>query len=365
MNQKRPPLKILLSNHHLMSFQGSENFTFIIADCLKRNGHDVTIYSAYIGKLGRDFESMGVRTTSDLRSVQDESFDIAHVHHHINTFEVRHYFPYLPIVLLCHGIIFLETPPPLDLNISQYMATSNRVLEHMVAKGVQREKITLFRNMIDTEKFFPRSMIHPQPRNALILSNKIDSETEHVIRTACNALNIKTTFIGNRFRQVKYHKIPSLINNADIVFSLGRGAIEAMLCARIPIIFDYEGGDGMVTSASIMQNMTCNFSGNLYNARYTVEQLIDVIRQYQAADGMRLLKIATEYFAADKQLEKLIDIYYSHANSSIEPVDPFYKLILNSFVSSIEETRAYSRAYHSPLKTLSLIKKKIAGMLKK
>lgn len=342
-----------------MSYQGSENFTFIIADFLKRKGHDVTVYSAYMGKLRRDFEAIGVDTTSDLRLIQNQSFDIAHVHHHINTFEVRHYFPHLPIVLLCHGVIFLENPPPFDLKISQYMATSDRVLENMVMKGAPREKIILFRNMVNSEKFFPRSPIHPQPRNALILSNKIDTKSEEIIRKACAALNIKTSFIGSRFRQVEYHEIPFLMNEADIVFSLGRGAIESMLCARIPIIFDYEGGDGMVTPASITQNMTCNFSGNLYNARYTVDQLIDILKQYEAADGMRLHKIATEYFSAENQIEKLLDIYYSHANTIVESIDPSYKPILNSFVSSIAETRVYSGICQFPPNTLSLIKRKI------
>ena len=46
---------------------------------------------------------------------------------------------------------------------------------------------------------------------------------------------------------MEQHRLPVEINEVDIVFSLGRGVIEAMLCGRIPIVFDHLGGDGMVT----------------------------------------------------------------------------------------------------------------------
>jgi len=358
---KALPLKILLSNHHLMSYQGSENYTFTIADYLIRRGHKVTVYSAYFGKLRKRFEAIGVEVITELRSIRDRSFDIAHVHHHINTLEVRYYFPHLPIVLLCHGIIFLEHPPPFDLKISQYMATSERVMNHMVHKGVAKEKITLFRNMVDSELFSPTSSIQKKPKTALIISNKIDVEKENVIKEACSRLGIKTEFIGTRFRSVDYRRIPSLINRADIVFSLGRGAIEAMLCGRIPIIFDYEGGDGMVSPESICQNMSCNFSGNLFNVNYTVEQLIEILQEYRVENGTRLREMAIEYFGADKRIQTLIDIYYRCLNTPVEPMDSFHQSILHSFVSSIEETRRMCR---SSQYILTLLKQKLMNRLK-
>lgn len=342
-------LRILLTNHHLISYQGSENFTLTIANFLIRKGHQVSVYSAYIGPLRKDFERMGVTLVSDVRLLKDQHFDIAHVHHHINAYEIRHHFPHLPIVLLCHGIIFLENPPPLDLKISQYLATSERVRDSMVKNGVEKEKIFIFRNMVDSEKFYPFSKINHKPQKALILSNKIDQISENVIRQACKALKIKTLFVGSRFKQVSYEQIPLLINEADLVFSLGRGVIETMLCARIPIIFDYEGGDGMVYPSTIAQHMTCNFSGNLYNAHYTIEELIGILQTYQAHDGMQLRQIACDYFAADKQIENLIAIYHTHMNKEVEKLTSSSTQLLASIVSSIAETRFYANHYYHTL----------------
>jgi glycosyltransferase involved in cell wall biosynthesis len=339
---KKKPLRILLTNHHLISYQGSENFTFTIADFLTRNGHQVTVYSAYVDQLRNDFENLGITIVSDLKLLKEQSFDLAHVHHHINAYEIRYYFPHLPIVLLCHGVPFLEHPPALDLKISQYLATSERVRECMATKGVAKDKIIIFRNMVDSEKFYPRSEISPKPRRALIISNKIDSDSENVIRQACEALKISCVFIGQRFRPVDYHQMPLLLNEADIVFSLGRGVIEAMLCGRIPVVFDYEGGDGMVTPSTIMQNVTCNFSGNLHNAHYTVDELISILSLYQADDALQLRQIALENFAASNRIGTLLDIYYKHIDTKVDELSETDKSMLASFVLSIGETRNYA-----------------------
>lgn len=363
MSIEKKSLHILLTNHHLLSYQGSEVFTFTIADFLIRKGHQVSVYSAYIGPLRKDFEKIGAVITSDLRLLKDQDFDIAHVHHHINAYEIRYYFPHLPIVLLCHGIIFLENPPPLNLKISQYLATSERVRDSMVTKGVEKEKILIFRNMVDSSKFYPHSAINQRPQKALILSNKIDTKSENIIREACKVLKIKTTFVGSHFQQVDYEQMPLLINEADIVFSLGRGVIETMLCGRIPIVFDYEGGDGMVTPSTITENMTCNFSGNLHNQHYTLEELISILNTYDSRHARQLRQMALDYFAADKQIENLIAIYRTHVNREVEKLSSFNHQLLASIVTSIAETRSYTNHYQALIRRPSPLVQSIKRLI--
>lgn len=365
MQLKKKSLHILLTNHHLISYQGSENFTFTIADFLRRQGHQVSIYSVYIGKLKSDFEKIGVPVVADLKLLKNTDFDLAHVHHHINAYEVRHYFPALPIILLCHGVVFLENPPPLDLKISQYMATSERVRDTMIGLGVENNKIKIFRNMVDSEKFYPRFPINRTPQKALILSNKMDYNTENVIRQACKALHIKTKFVGARFKKMCYKNIPALLNEADIVFSLGRGVIEAMFCERIPIIFDYEGGDGMVTSSTIADMMTCNFSGNLSNEKYSPFALIDILKRYNPTDTPQLRHMALNHFSAALQIEKLIDIYYQQMNKKVEEMSSQDRRVLSSIVNSISETRSYSKYYYGINRHLPLFFQFIKSLVQK
>lgn len=344
-------LRILLTNHHLMSYQGSENFTFIIADFLKKNGHDVVVYSAYLGELKRDFNTIGVRVETNLKALENETFDIAHVHHQINACEIRYYFPRLPIILLCHGINFLETPPILDLKISQYLATSERVLNHMVSQGIPREKILIFRNMVDRTIFSSQRPINQIPKKALVISNKLSSDKAQTIQQACKALKIESFFVGRSFHSIKYKQVPLYINQADIVFSLGRGVIESMFCGRVPVVFDHEGGDGMVTPSTIVQNMTCNFSGNLHNIHYNEEELVTVLQAYRPSDAVELQQIAYDYFAADKQILVLIDIYRKRMREQVEPLDGTTRCLLDSIIQTISETRAYQCGYHNYMMT--------------
>ena len=90
-------MKILLSNHHLLTYAGTEIYTYTLAKFLKISGHNVTIYSHYLGNIKSDFEKLGVEIYSDIEQLTSHHFDIAHVHHNINLFENRYHFPNLPI----------------------------------------------------------------------------------------------------------------------------------------------------------------------------------------------------------------------------------------------------------------------------
>lgn len=335
-------MKILLTNHHLFSYQGTENFTYVIADFLRRRGHEVTLYSAYFARLQEDFKRIGVRIVTDIETIKGEAFDIAHVHHQINLYEVRFYFPTLPIVLLCHGVNFLETPPSFDVNVTQFLAVSERAENNMLKAGVEKDKIRLFRNMIDEDEFYPIKPIHEFPKKALVVSNKIDLYTEEVIRNACQQFNIACTFVGERFKKVSYHEMAELINQYDLIFSLGRGVMEALFCGRIPIVLDFEGGDGMVTEKTIHEQVKSNFSGNLYNLRYSVDELVEVIKQYDATKIDSLREVALTLFSAERRIDDLIAIYEQCMGVKVQPLGQSEQKMLATLVATIKETRKYT-----------------------
>ena len=257
-------LNILLTNHHLTDFTGSEVFTFTIADFLKKKGHRVTVLSKYVDdSLRRYFDRIGVTVVQDIATLIGVSFDVAHIHHNVMAMEVRRQFKDLPLVFLSHGVIpFLEQNPPVDIGVSRYLAVSEEVRENLIQHGVDKNRLEIFRNIVDSRKFSPRSALSARPSRALILSNKLDPATETTIRKACARLDIVTTFAGMRFGIVHQDYLPDIINQADIVFTLGRGVIETMMCGRVPIVLDHRGGDGMVTPDNVEHLMKRNFSEN-------------------------------------------------------------------------------------------------------
>ena len=333
-------MAVLLTNHLLRSYTGSEIFTYTIADFLRRRGIEVVAYSKYIGGTVQDFAALGVRVAEDLDSLKDEKFDIAHVHHNINALETRYHFRELPMVFLSHGVLpFLEQPPQIDLGISKFLAVSEEVRENLIAHGVKESDIEIFRNLVDSGKFRPTSRINATPHKALILSYRIDSQTEEAIRRACGNLEIECKFAGGRFGEVAQHLLPQHINDADIVFSLGRGAIETMFCGRVPIVFDYAGGDGMVTPENIREIMKHNFSGRRYDLHFTAEELTEDIQKYDAGFGDALRNIALEHFDADRHIDRLIEIYTRHRTDEVPALDETRAALLEAFVNSVEETR--------------------------
>jgi len=332
-------MKILIVNHHLVNFAGTEVFTLELAKGLKRRGHKVVIYSKFIDKLAPFFDREDIKFTNNL-SLLKEEFDIAHVHHNISAIEVRNAFPHLPIFYLSHGTInFLEQPPQIDVNISRYGAVSPYIKNKLHKQGIPLHRIDIVNNIVDEKRFKPKRKLHDIPRRALILSAKMDEEKEKIVREACKKLNIKVNAVGGRFGEVAYYGIPYEINKADIVFSIGRGVIESMMCGRIPIVYDIFGGDGMVNEINMDTLKKRNFTGKTYAKNYTVKELIKEMQKYRKEQGEILHQTALKNFSLESQIPIIENIYKKtiagHTNKK------FDKDSLASYINTIKISILY------------------------
>lgn len=336
-------MKILLTNHQLKRYAGTEVFTYTIAKALKQRGHQVTVYSAYVGAIRQLFYDINVPLVDNIRYLQGD-FDVAHVHHNINAYEVRNRYPSLPIVFVSHGVLYnLEFPPVVNLGISKYLAVSEEVRSNLITLGIPENDVGNIRNPVDEDIFYSTHPINPIPKKALVISNKIDTVTEEIIRQACSELSIECNLIGFRFNHVPNDKLPEYIRQSDIVFSLSRGVIEAMFCGRVPIQLDYLGGEGMVTPENFHELIKNNFSENRNAKKFSVQELICEIQKYQQQDGERLRKLAISEFSLPKQIDKLIRIYTQCMQNKIPEISQKDKLITAQFCEAIKLTRRQSR----------------------
>lgn len=308
---EKKKLKILLTTHHLLDFTGSEIFAYTLAENFKKQNCEVYVYSKYVDKLKNYFDKINVPVIEHLEAIKNVEFDIAQVSHNINAIEVRNIFPELPIVYLSHGVIpFLEQPPSMNVNIFLFLALSDEIKNKLLSFGIPESKVRLFPNMVNQNLFKENTPINNSPERILVISNKIDESTEDIINGACAQLNIDVKFIGKRFEVVEPFELPTYINQSDIVITLGRGAIEAMFCGRVPIILDYLAGDGMVTPANFEELAKFNFSGRRFNLKFSTEDLINEIGKYKAEYGRELRKIALEKYSAANSVSRLIELYH-------------------------------------------------------
>lgn len=342
-----PKLKILITNHHLLDYTGSEILTFTLANQLKNNGHQITVYSKYLDSMKQWFDEKNIRVVDRLESISCESFDVVHVHHNISAIEVRRWFPKIPLVFYSQGILpFLEHPPLINVDIQKFVAISEEVRDNLKSFGIPQEKIDIVRNIIDSEKFSSCKLSNEIPQNVLVISGRIDQVKEQIIREACQEKGLGVEFLGGRFGSVNQTILKEKIECADIIFSLGRGAIEAMIAGRAVIIFDYLGGDGMVTLETYAEIQKNNFSGRRFGYSYSKEEIISEIEKYDLNTIEKVRNMAVEDYSAFNASKKLEKIYIDTIKGTSENHISDEDMSLIEFTNNIiQETFNY--AYES------------------
>ena len=339
------PLSILLATNHLFGFTGSEITLLTIANCLSERGHSVSVYAKYIDPRFTQLFNGVAQVHTDLNSLSRQRLEAAYVQHQTTALELRHRFPRLPMVMASLGVLpFLEQPPMVDLNIHRYLAISEEVSNNLIRNGVDDSAITIFRNIVDSRKFRPASAVRQRPQSAFIYSYKMDPEKIATVMKACGALDIRCRHIGEKPGAIHQDDLASRLNEADIVFTLGRGAIETMMCGRIPIIFDYLGGDGMVTPENVRELMTCNFSGRLYGKNYCVEEMIDEIKRYDPGNAAVLRRTAIELFDAERGVGTLVSCLKEAMNHPVGTQKPVARGKIESLVQIINTTKEFTEA---------------------
>ena len=340
------PLKVLIATHHLMDYAGSETYTLTLAKYLSRSGVEITVYGKYIDQLRSDFAALGIPLVYSLELVKDECFDVAHVHHNIVAHEVRAYFPNLPIVFQSHGVLpLLEQPPELDLNISRFLGVSEEVADHLVERGVPESRVAIYRNIVDPDLFYPQSRVNAVPRSALVLSNRNDPAMREVIGAACAQNGMDVQFVGMSTEPVAYSDLAARINAADVVISLGRGVMEAMLCGRVSVVYDYRGGDGLLTPDDVRKCMRRNFSGRTRQLRFSANELSQELSKYRAELGSELQLFAEQWFSPKARTEWLLALYRAVAEEGCRPLDTQRAALLRAMVDTIKQTQSWSRKH--------------------
>lgn len=339
------PLSILIATHHMTDFTGTETYTLTLAKALAGRGHAVTVYAKYLDRMRPFLAEAGVLAVDDLKTIGGQHFDVAHVHHSLPAVEVRVAFPGLPMVLVSHGVLpFLEQPAPFPLGIARILAVSEEVRDHLLASGVAPEDIRICRNLVDDAQFAPVVPPSPQLKRAAILSGRIDETTASIIQGACQKLGIRLQTRGGKDTELTPGRIPIFLNSVDLVFTLGRGAMETMLCGRVPVVMDCHGCDGMVTPGNIQELMTCNFSGRRFARRPTVAELAEELKAYTPGLGLALRAVAQRFFAASEVVRELEQHYLAAIERPREVLRRDSVHILDFVSKALLETRNYTLA---------------------
>jgi hypothetical protein len=297
------PLKILLGNNTLSLLAGSETWTYTLALQLKAMGHHVACFSPSLGVISNKLQDAGIKCYDVLSSSGMEPFSyvleekVSHEydviianHWHIVEY-LRNQFPRTPIVQTVHGIIhFMEDEkgeqikapehPALESGVNHYVAVSEEVQE-LLKKDYGVES-TVIRNFFDIKKFSELKAPNETPQKFLINTNYADANDPAVksVREAARQLGAKCIALGENFTQT--FDVTRAIEDADVVFGMGRSVLEGVAAGRLGIVHGRWGTGGVITESDIQNIRSFNFSGrnSPYKEPASADEIIALVNKY-------------------------------------------------------------------------------------
>jgi len=296
-------MKILIATNHLDALGGSETFTHTIVKAAVEYGAQVEIITHKHGMVSRK-----IQDDFDVPFRRSNTYDLVLANH--NTM-VDHCSAqgYGPIIQTCHGIFpKLEQP---SVHAHAYVAISEEVLQHVQNIALQSIPSMVIRNMIDTDRF---DILNPVSDRCMAIYSLSQSEEFNAeLGRFCHDMGISFNY-NNKFMYAIWHT-ETLINNADMVVSLGRGAMEAMSCGRQVIVADHRPyqdqiSDGVINHFNVDTLATCNFSGRLTRQKPGIWELLsDAIEAYDYNESYLLRDWAVKNLDYRNQFMKYIELW--------------------------------------------------------
>lgn len=273
-------MKVLIATNHLEVPGGSERWTETMANGFNRMGHTVHLRTHHTGRFS-EMLPYPINTT-------DTDYDFILVNHDMGLVSDCTGFK----VFTSHGII----------------ETLERPQQAHVVVGITKEVAdyyslgTVILNPIDLTVFHQTRKRSQEPKSVLAITTS-DATWEKVSQAA-SFLGIKP-LRASKFAHV--NDIAALINEADIVVSLGRGAYEALACNRPVLVYDerpYNGAksDGIITPQNFHAIRNNNCSGRCFSVAPDVPHIISEIQSYNSHIDYRPL-------VSDQSMDIIINEY--------------------------------------------------------
>lgn len=317
-------MNLLLTNHAISTYTGTELFVRDIAFALQKRGHSLHLFAPRLGSLAAEIQSLGIPVTNQLKNIP--SVDLIHAQHHLPTMAALCAMPNTPATYLCHGFRPWEERIPLHPRIHAYAATSPQLIPWMqnVCQLTQTD-ITWLPNFIDTHRFSTIRTPSSKPKKALLFSNRsTPGPAFDAIQSACQQHALQLDTCGIHFNHTTLHP-EHLLPHYDVVFATGRSALEAMACGCAVICQSDERLGEYVTPENFASLQLRNFSLPLHAPIFKVTDVSAQLRLLNPTRTSQITQLVRQQCNLDTYIDQRLLPWYQHAiekHHSSQPTDP-------------------------------------------
>lgn len=342
-------LRILLTNHSLRQRAGTELATFELAHALKGLGHEVAVFSPFLGKFAF---LQAVKNRIPLFSLEDraelEKFspDVVHLQHWPNHLLLNEMGIKAPRLFHFHGALApLEVPPRITGSCPPWLAVSDITFQS-VAEGSSWDGSVGSRvgkwgsveppdGMLDNLVFAEGNLA-----NVLVVSNHFPPLYSDWVRRAGQELGFSTTFIGSGSKVKRVSD--NLLLKYDAVISLGRTAVQSATLGKPTLLLDHLGLDGWITPLSYEDLESTGFSGSYWkDTDFPYEKLLEVLRNFpksqDLAEVSRIFRKNHSLPVIAKQIETHLDLASKQLQSFSFERSSFVSAMYISNLCEVEE----------------------------
>ena len=166
--------------------------------------------------------------------------------------------------------------------ILRYVAVDETRKDRLVFEnGVPERMVTLLPNGVDTERYRPRGPLPLRPERGLLFSNYVRGDKEFAeLRQACSRVGMSLDVVGAGVGRPE--PAPErLLPQYDVIFAMGRSALEAMAVGCGVVIWGLEGLGGFVHTGNFSLLQRSNFGRRALRPA-TAARIEAEIRQFDA-----------------------------------------------------------------------------------
>ena len=314
--------KVLLTNHHLINYAGSELVTLDLATEFQHQGWDVTVATfRFGGGIEKFFTEREIPVINVLnQSLPDSEFDLVWSHHFpvlikclvedsvkTKSLVLSSLSPYEPL----EAIPFFESQA--DLILCNSEETKKDIIEYNNCVDFNKNKLFVFNNSVPANWFnLHLDRDDSKLKKIAIISNHPPGEILNAI-DILKAQNIEVDLIGISGNPQLVNI--DVLNSYNAIITIGR-TVQHCMSLGIPVFcYDHFGGPGWLTPDNFQMAEWFNYSGRCCYKRFSGEEIVDnLINGFR--ENQKHLKFFQTYAGETYSLTKNVEAVFTRISNS-------------------------------------------------